>query len=437
MSPEPRFESLPPVDTGGFAAHRCAVVRARHGCRRQAAVSIGGWLLLVLAVLGGPLGAQQSGQPQMPSVERMRQQREELERIRRERDELQRRLAELQGSVHDMREEAVNLERQADATARVVRSLDAQLVAINEEVDERTADLVRAEGELSGKKAILKRRVADIYKRGALYNMEVLLSAESFGALVARYKYLHMLALRDRAFVHRVEELRNQVGRKRQSLVRLQLELERNRGEKFAEERRLRELEEQREVSIAQAQRQSQQLERRLARIRESEARVASAIGALEAARRRTEARTNAAPSASSLRTSDLGSLEWPVDGTILYRFGRVVNPDNTTVRWNGIGIGASAGTPVRAIASGQVVVAEPIGTYGTTVIVQHGGGDYSVYGSLARADVRRGAQVRRGQAIGAVGAADPELGPHLHFEIRRARGVAVDPLEWLRGGRR
>jgi murein hydrolase activator len=393
-------------------------------------------LVLFLAGLAGPLAAQQPGQP-MPSVERMRQQREELERIRRERDELQRRLAELQGSVHDMREEAVNLERQADATARAVRSLNAQLDAIDEEVDSRTLDLVRTEGELSDKKAILKRRVADIYKRGALYNMEVLLSAESFGALVARYKYLHMLALRDRAFVRRVEDLRNRVGRQRQSLVRLQMELERNRGEKQAEERRLRDLEEQREESIAQAQQQSKRLERRLTQIRESEARVANAIGALEAARRRTEARTNAAPSTSTLRTSDLGSLEWPVDGTILYRFGRVINPDNTAVRWNGIGIGASQGTAVRAIASGEVVVAEPIGTYGTTIIVQHGGGDYSVYGSLGRADVRRGAQVRRGQAIGTVGAADPDLGPHLHFEIRRAKGVAVDPLEWLRGGRR
>ena len=393
--------------------------------------------LLLAALALAPVAARaQSGQPQMPSVEKMRQQREELERIRRERDELQRKLAELQGSVHDMREEAVNLERQADATARVVRSLDAQLVAINEEVDQRTADLVRAEDELVAKRATLRRRVADIYKRGALYNMEVLLSAESFGALVARYKYLHMLALRDRAFVRRVEELRNQVGRQRQSLVRLQDELERNRGEKLAEEQRLRELEQQREESIVEAQQQTRQIERRLTRIRESEARVANAIGALEAARRRSEARANAAPSASTLRTSDVGSLDWPVDGTILYRFGRVINPNNTAVRWNGIGIGAAPGTPVRAIASGEVVVAEPIGTYGTTVIVQHGGGDYSVYGSLGRADVRRGAQVRKGQAIGTVGAADPDLGPHLHFEIRRAKGVAVDPMEWLRRGR-
>jgi len=78
-------------------------------------------------------------------------------------------------------------------------------------------------------------------------------------------------------------------------------------------------------------------------------------------------------------------------------------------------------------------VVAEPIGTYGLTVIVQHGGGDYSVYGSLSRTEVRRGQNVRKGQTVGAVGAADPDLEAHLHFEIRRGRGVAVDPLEWLR----
>ena len=81
-------------------------------------------------------------------------------------------------------------------------------------------------------------------------------------------------------------------------------------------------------------------------------------------------------------------------------------------------------------------MVAETFGTYGLTVIIQHAGGDYSVYGSLSRADVRKGQSVRKGQALGAVGASDPDLSSHLHFEIRRGRGTAVDPLEWLRGAR-
>jgi septal ring factor EnvC (AmiA/AmiB activator) len=77
------------------------------------------------------------------------------------------------------------------------------------------------------------------------------------------------------------------------------------------------------------------------------------------------------------------------------------------------------------------VVFVEPMGTYGLTVIVQHGGGDYSIYGSLSRADVRKGASVSKGQTLGAVGAADPDLPPHLHFEVR-PNGRAVDPLTWL-----
>ena len=90
----------------------------------------------------------------------------------------------------------------------------------------------------------------------------------------------------------------------------------------------------------------------------------------------------------------------------------------------------------VEAIADGEVVMVDQLGTYGLTVIVQHGGGDYSVYGSLAGASVRVGAKVRKGQVIGQVGTTDPDLPPHLHFEIRRDRGTAVDPLEWLKGNR-
>jgi septal ring factor EnvC (AmiA/AmiB activator) len=120
------------------------------------------------------------------------------------------------------------------------------------------------------------------------------------------------------------------------------------------------------------------------------------------------------------------------VDGSIIYRFGRVVNPNNTTTRWNGIGIAAASGTEVKSVSAGEVVLADVMGTYGNTVIVQHGGGDYSVYGSLSRMAVSKGSRVTKGQVIGSVGATDPSLPAHLHFEIRRG-GPAVDPLDWLR----
>ena len=387
-------------------------------------------LLALLLLLPGSAVAQ-------TQADRIRQQREELERVRRERADLQRRMQELQGSVHDLSEEVLLLDRQAKATAQVVRSLELQLASITDEVDSATTSLVQAEDELILKRAVLRRRAVDIYKRGPLRTVEALLSAQSFGELVARYKYLHLAALRDRALVKRVEQLRDRIRRDRGSLVRLQDAMEENRREKALEEQRLLALEAQRGESLKQAKTQQARVKARLDQIARSEARLASAIDNLEAARRRAESRPNSrTPTTSTLRTADLGRLDWPVDGDIIYRFGRVVNPNNTTTRWNGIGIAAAVGTPVKAISNGQVAVAEQIGTYGPTVIVQHGAGDYSVYGSLGRIDVRRGAQVRKGQVIGTVGSADPELAPHLHFEIRRDRGRAVDPLEWLRGQR-
>ena len=364
--------------------------------------------------------------------QRLRQQREELDAIRRERAELQSRLQELQGRAHDLTDEAQNLHRQAEATSRLVRSLDQQLLTISADVDSTATSLQRAEHEVQLRRGALKRRVVDIYKRGPLYTTEALLSARTFGELVGRYKYLHELALHDRAIVRRVEDLYAEIEGQRALLLKLQDELKRNREEKSLEEQRLRSMEGMRTRNLAQVQQSQKQIQNRLSRIQRDEQRLTQLLASLEEARKRNEARPNApVPTTSTLKTSDFGKLDWPVEGEIIYRFGRVINPNNTTIRWNGIGIRAPQGSAVRAIAAGEVMVADPIGTYGLTVIVQHGGGDYSVYGSLSRADVHKGDKVGKGDVIGAVGRADPEMDPHLHLEIR-PKGRATDPLAWL-----
>lgn len=387
--------------------------------------------LVAPAIDRAPLSAQDTVSA------RVRSERQRLDQIRRERAALEARMRELQGSVHDLSEEVTNLDRQADATARLVRSLDDQLVSIGTEVTQATEELTRSESELGDKRGVLRRRLVDIYKRGPLHTYEALLTARSFGQLVARYKYLHLLTRRDRELVANVQALRDRTRRQRGNLVRFQRDIEVTRQERSAEEQRLRTLEGQRSRNLVQAKRSAAQTGERLKRIARDEARLSGVIAALEAERRRTE---RSAPSAgaapSALRTSDLGRLDWPVEGTIIYNFGRVVNPNNTTTRWNGIGIAAPSGTAVRAVAAGRVVVAEGFGTYGLTVIVQHGGGDYSVYGSLERLGVAKGGVVTKGQTIGYVGSADPDMDPHLHFEIR-PQGRAVDPLEWLRGASR
>ena len=345
-------------------------------------------------------------------------------------------MANLQGNVHDLSEEVANLDRQRIATELVLKTLDLQLAAITNDVAETTNRMAMAEGDLTFRRGALQRRLVDIYKRGPLYSAEALLTARSFGELIARYKYLHELAVHDRSLVRRVEALRDDIARQRGELLKLRDAVEENRSDKQREEERLAILSHMRSSSLQQAQKSTKQIQDRLAAIRQSEARLGNVIATVESERRRTETSRPTAPrTASTLRTSDLGKLDWPVDGTVLYRFGRVINPNNTTTRWNGIGIAAATGTVVRAVAPGNVVSVGQLGTYGLTVIVQHGAGDYSVYASLNNASVRTGGSIRKGDAIGTVGTSDPDLRPHLHFEIR-PQGRAVDPESWLRGAR-
>jgi septal ring factor EnvC (AmiA/AmiB activator) len=379
------------------------------------------------------LRAQQPAPAPQTPADRAKANREELDRVRAERERLEARMRQLQNTAHDITEERANIDRQADATARLVRSLDAQLGALEGEVDNATASLILAQDELVIKRSMLQRRVREIHKRGPLYSLEALLSAQSFGALVARYKYLHLVAQRDRALVRRVEMLNEQVSGTRTQLVRLRGEMELSLEQRSEEERRLRELEDQRGRALARVQQTARQTQARLQQIQRDEKRLADLLATFEAERRRAAAaRPNVPAAPSTLRTSDLGRLDWPVEGQILYRFGRVVNPNNTTTRWNGVGIGAAAGTSVKSVAGGSVVLAEAFGTYGQTVIVSHGDGDFSVYGSLGRLDVRKGQTIQKGQVVGTVGRTDPDFDAHLHFEIR-PKGRAVDPLEWLR----
>ena len=391
-------------------------------------------MTLVLAFVPVALHAQDASA-------RIRAQRDTLERIRREREALERRAADLASSVHDLNEEVTNIDKRREATAMIVKRLDAQLATIASEVDSANSRMTSTEKELTGKRTSLQKRLVDIYKRGPMQTTEALLSARSFGELVARYKYLHLLALHDRSLVKRVEELRLQVQADQQRLVGLRTALEESRTDKAQEEEQLRALERERNSSLTRTRAQVKVVQGRISQLKETEEKMNSTIASLDAERRRSESsRPAATRAASTIKTSDYGKLDWPVDGPLIYTFGKAQTASNATIRWNGVGIRSMINAPVKSVAAGKVATVQPLGTYGLTVIIDHGGADYSIYGSLSRADVRAGQTVVKGQVIGAVGISDPELPPHLHFEIRHAgedgRPGSVDPATWLRGQR-
>ena len=125
------------------------------------------------------------------------------------------------------------------------------------------------------------------------------------------------------------------------------------------------------------------------------------------------------------------GDLAWPIDGTVMTRFGR--SPSGrfgTSIVRNGIELATTEGASATAVHEGTVAFAAPFAGFGTLVILDHGDSAFTLYGHLLDAAVSAGTNVSRGAALGRVGLS-PSGGAALYFELR-IDGRPVNPLEWL-----
>jgi len=91
---------------------------------------------------------------------------------------------------------------------------------------------------------------------------------------------------------------------------------------------------------------------------------------------------------------------------------------------YNAVDIGARAGTPVAAAASGVVILSREggwNGGYGSYIVISHDNGTQTLYAHNSSNIVGVGQTVRQGQVIGYVGSTGRSTGPHVHFEVRGA----------------
>jgi murein DD-endopeptidase MepM/ murein hydrolase activator NlpD len=122
----------------------------------------------------------------------------------------------------------------------------------------------------------------------------------------------------------------------------------------------------------------------------------------------------------------------WPVKGWVTSGFGPRVSPFTEKPAWHdGLDIAAAANAPVQAPAQGRVTTVGSDPKLGILVKVDHGFGIETLYGHLAKALVKEGQRVKRGEVVGLVGSTGLATGPHLHYMVK-VHGQTFDPVKYI-----
>jgi murein hydrolase activator len=406
--------------------------------RRSAWLQRSGLATLLLAgtLLAGatPAAAQDARQSIRDSQLR-------LDSIRQERQRLQRELDGLQSRVRDASRELTNINRQRAASASALRELEFQAEMLRESMEETSSTLTATQDRLRSRGDALNARLRSIYKRGRLHSLQVMLGAESFGDLLSRYKYLHLMTLHERRVIDDVRRLERSLAEHERELQETFAQLEGLQHQKRDELASIERLQGQHNRALQQVQQQQTATAGTIERLQRDERQMAALVAEMERLRIEAERRAAAAGRSTApgaITTRSLGTLNWPVDGNVIYRFGPERQPNGIVLRHHGLGIAAAAGTPVRAVEAGTVTMARPFEGYGPSVMVSHGSGYYTLYLYLQTIGVRDGQVVTAGQTVGTVGGAQAPGGSRLEFRVFAPVPGAgpqwVDPLDWLRG---
>lgn len=372
---------------------------------------LSGLLLLLLLCL--PLQAQQSDTAKA---------RQELQEVRQDIEK-----TEQQRRAHQQKMQALEAElRQADLQLAVAaKAVSAQQQQLSK-LDERLAELKQRQSALELQKhrqqQLLAAQVKAAYQVGGHDYTQLLLNQQDalkLERILTYYQYFNKARIEQlQALQLTVDELSNVASSERQA--------------RTEQANRLDELKQQQQTlqqaRIAQQQ-SARQLTELLSAQKDQLAYLRSNEKSLQSTINQLKEQAKARRQAYQAKNRSGGKLPWPVQGKLVQRFGAQTGGESTA---SGLVIEAASGLPVRAVDQGQVIFADWLKGYGWVIVLDHGNGLMSLYGHNQSLLKSPGDVVRAGDHLALVGQSGGRERSGLYFEIRQ-KGVAADPLRWLR----
>jgi septal ring factor EnvC (AmiA/AmiB activator) len=351
----------------------------------------------------------------------------ELERIKQEIQAHREQSKELGTREKQELKKLQRLDKDIDLTRRYVKKLAEQEDTIDRRIGDLRVQIGGREIMLSQQEETLGRRMREMYKQDPRYRWEVLLGAKSMDDAIRRYQFTKLIAAQDARMIGQYRDSKRQLESETSRLVESLEQVSAVRADREAESANLEVNKKRRQTMLTQIRSEKSKHSEAIAELERSQAQLQDLLDDLQ---RRGTADKDLPPSGEFAAMK--GRLIWPVAGKVIRGFGKHTHPKYGTVTMNnGLDIAAPAGAPIVAVAAGVVEFVDWIDAFGKCVILNHGGGYYTLYAHVAATNVAQGQKVGRGQAIAEVGDTGSLEGYVCHFEIRQARR-ALNPSEWL-----
>lgn len=383
-------------------------------------------LVLILAIAAAGAAAQTDDSLQ----DRIGDQKKELDRIKKEIDDHRAESKRLGKKEQATLKKLSSLEKEIDLSRQFLRNLEQQEDLITQQVGDLRSQIVLEDSSLTERAEVLSRRIRQLYKRDPNFRWDIVLGSSNLQDAVRRVKFSQIIAEQDAALIAEIRDRKLTYETESAALTESLAEIAVIRQEREAEAGKLEAGKKKRQRMLAQIRNEKGEHTEAIKELEAAQARVKDLIGALEKRRLEPDHR-EFVPDGDFAELK--GRMIKPVDGKIVRGFGKIKHPKYGTVTFNnGVDIGASAGDPIRAVATGLVEFVDWIEGYGKCIILNHGGGYYTLYAHVASTFVVQDQRVEYGAVIAEVGDSGSLNGYECHFEIRKSK-QALDPTKWFK----
>ena len=329
-----------------------------------------------------------------------------------------------------------SLDEEISLTAKLIRSLKSEEEKTRKRILQLKSEILKNENELESLRARYKKRIVNSYRKGRLTDLEKVFSSTTWRQAIYRTQYLKIISDIEKKLANQIESLLIQISQQKlelEAVLRNNLKLVRDKQQQISSYRDMR-IDREKELNRIRNDKKalSNYIEEKEAGIIQLE----SIIKKVLEDKARFERELRIRKQQEALKTKSFkalkGQLPWPAEGRIIAKFGRQWNSKlKTTTENPGIDIKGQPGSPIRTVLGGVVTTITYIRGYGTTIIVDHGGGFYTVYSHVTNIQTVVDGQVRNGDIIAYMGDSGSINGSKLHFEIW-GKGQKLDPEKWL-----